>query len=77
MVSINLVNPYYLLFLPATSGASRIPGLRASVNRKINGGNPPLRSVSNSRGRPGAQTGSPNKTPENWDSSSEFGSFGT
>ena len=30
-----LFNPYYLLFLPAISGASRIPGLPASVNRKV------------------------------------------
>ena len=30
-----LFNPYYLLFLPAISGASRIPGLPASVNMKV------------------------------------------
>ena len=35
MVLINLVNPYYLLFLPAIPDPSRIPEARASVNRKI------------------------------------------
>ena len=35
MVLVNLVNPYYLLFLPAIPDPSRIPEARASVNRKI------------------------------------------
>ena len=37
-----LFNPYYLLFLPANSGDSILPGLPASVNRKLNGGNQPF-----------------------------------
>ena len=70
-----LFNPYYLLFLPANSGLSRIPGLPASVNRKLNGGKQPFVREALTGSRPGDQTTSPNKIPENWYSSREFGSL--
>ena len=45
--------------------------------QKINGGFPPTSCEALTGSRPGAQTTSPNKIPENWYSSREFGSFGT
>jgi len=74
MVSITLFNPYYLLFLPANSGFTCLPGVPASVHRKI------MAEISDSsvEGNPGAPGGttSPNhKFPEKWYSSGEFGSF--
>ena len=64
-----LFNPYYLLFLPVTSGLSRIPGLRASVNRKINGGFPPFVRERTPAGAPGeqlAETQNPRKVVFFW-----------
>jgi len=55
MVSVNLVSPYYLLFLPAMSGERILPGYPAFVNRKINGGNQPFISVRTPAGAPGPQ----------------------
>ena len=80
MVLINLVNPYYLLFLPAIPDSFRIPEARASVNRKLNGGNPPIYQFpckGTNPGAPGAPAAPETKIPENWYSSREFGSFGT
>ena len=72
--SIKLFNPYYLLFLPAISGLSRIPGVLSSVNRKL------IADFRHSpvSGIPGARAGHPeppnHKFPEKWYSSREFGS---
>ena len=49
-----LFNPYYLLFLPVTSGLSRIPGLPPSVNRKLMADFRHSISVKHSPGAPGA-----------------------
>ena len=50
-----LFNPYYLLFLPVTSGLSRIPGLPPSVNRKLMADFRHSISVKHSPGAPGVQ----------------------
>ena len=52
-----------------------IPGLRASVHRKLNGGKQPFVRGEVYPGAPGAPATPETKIPENWYSSREFGSF--
>ena len=79
--SFNGINKLSQSILPSLSTCiSRYPiptSCPALSQEKNNGGNQPTSREALTGSRPGDQTTSPNKIPENWYSSREFGSFGT